>query len=323
LTLAIFTEGDVSRGLGHISRCSAYAALWRQCGGRVAWIVDGDQAAARALAGESHVTWAKWQDGPHPPGGMKADVAIVDSYSAPENVLAVIAEQTRFTVYIDDLERVRYAAGLVVHSAPGEVRDTAGAAVWATGPAWHPMRLPFWDVAPRGEPARDVKRVLVLMGGTDLHSLTAPMAGFASRHFPGAEVDAVLGAGSDHDAALPGGTRLHRALNAEAMRDLMLSSDLCISAAGQTLYELARCGVPTVAIGVAENQKRHMRAWPETGAMLAAGWWDDPDLIDRTRDCMISLADPEARRSASGRGQATVDGQGTRRALAYVSKRLT
>ena len=36
--LWIFTEGDLQRGLGHLTRCSAYASAWRGQGGKVHWV---------------------------------------------------------------------------------------------------------------------------------------------------------------------------------------------------------------------------------------------------------------------------------------------
>ena len=39
------------------------------------------------------------------------------------------------------------------------------------------------------------------------------------------------------------------------MRDLMLSVDVAITAAGQTTYELMSCGVPMIPIKVVDNQK--------------------------------------------------------------------
>ena len=45
------------------------------------------------------------------------------------------------------------------------------------------------------------------------------------------------------------------------MLQLMYESDIAISAAGQTIYELAQRCVPTIAISVAENQKNNLTGW--------------------------------------------------------------
>ncbi len=45
------------------------------------------------------------------------------------------------------------------------------------------------------------------------------------------------------------------------MKNAMIKCDIAISAAGQTLFELARIGVPTYAVQVAENQTLNMLSW--------------------------------------------------------------
>ncbi|MDQ7082427.1 MAG: glycosyltransferase [Aquificota bacterium] len=57
--------------------------------------------------------------------------------------------------------------------------------------------------------------------------------------------------------------------SAEEMKNLMLDADIAISAGGQTLYELARVGVPTIAVAVAENQMWNVSEWQEAGFIEA------------------------------------------------------
>ena len=51
--------------------------------------------------------------------------------------------------------------------------------------------------------------------------------------------------------------------------------DLAISASGQTLYELACIGVPTIAIGIIDNQKNNIKNWINQGFIEYAGCWND------------------------------------------------
>ena len=48
---------------------------------------------------------------------------------------------------------------------------------------------------------------------------------------------------------------------------------------GQTLYELAaRVGVPTIAVGVVDNQINNIQNWQKQGFIEFAGFWDDDNL---------------------------------------------
>ncbi|MEH6663752.1 MAG: hypothetical protein V7678_02780 [Brevundimonas sp.] len=308
--LLILTEGDRRRGLGHLGRCLGYAAHWRAEGRPVRWIVDGDEAA-RAVLGAEAVQWRVWQD---ETGTVDAHghVVIVDSYDARPQDLAPLADGARLVVCLDDLERDGYPPGLVVHSAPGPLDRSGRAARWLIGPAWQPMPPAFWRV-PERPPARPVLgRVLVLTGGTDLRNLGPGLAGLVRGRLPQARIDVVLGAGAAA-TPFPDGVILHRNLAPEALRDLMLACDAAVSAAGQTLFQLARCGAPTIMVGVAGNQARHLREWPRTGAMTSAGDWDAPGLHDRIAAHLEALASPDLRAAMSRCGQAAVDGQGVAR----------
>ena len=60
------------------------------------------------------------------------------------------------------------------------------------------------------------------------------------------------------------------------MLNLMLKSDICISGGGQTTYELARVGVPTIGICLAENQKNNLMGWKSLG-FIENLCWDNED----------------------------------------------
>lgn len=314
--LTIYTEGDAVRGLGHLTRCKGYAQHWTRMGGVTRWIVDGDEGARRALAEEDHVQWRRWQADRGPV--ESTDVALVDSYSADLDVLEAIAAKAGRAIFIDDLFRLPYPQGLVVHSSPGPIDGEQGQARWLTGPRWHPMRKAFWDVAQRGDIRADIGRVLVLAGGVDHRGISGRIARAVADAIPKTRIDLVSGVGAKTPGSLPSNVRLHQGLAASEMRDLMLAADVAVSAAGQTLYELARCGCPTLMFGVADNQRRHMTYWPETGAGRAVGWWDDPALEANILDGLhaLSLRD---RMVMSQTASQLVDGQGIRRLVAEVT----
>lgn len=316
--LVILTEGDWARGLGHLGRCLGYAQYWRRMGRQVLWIVDGDDAARRFLKGET-VLWRRWQE----EGDISevADaVAIVDSYGASRAALCAVGGRAATAVFLDDLELDDYPPGLVVHSAPGPLDRARRRAHWLIGPAWQPMAAAFWGPVPRSPAAESVGSVLVLAGGTDLRDLGARLATLADRVFPESRLHLVRGAGARGEVPDTGDVTVHRALPQDRLRDLMLDADLALSAAGQTLYQLARCGTPTLMIGVADNQAKHLRGWPETGAMASAGMWDAPDLDQRILNGLQGMKPAHVRADMSRAGQAIVDGQGAARLARFIGR---
>lgn len=318
--LVIFTEGDLVRGLGHVSRCSAYAEAWRADGGEVLWVLDGDEAA-RAMAGVgADVRLVAWQrDLGDLLDGLPHGVALVDSYAAIGAVHVRIADWAEAVIFIDDLE-TDYPRGLVVHPAPGlALTDKASAAVWLIGPAWQPLRPAFWNLAPRPLARDRIERLLVLMGGGDLRGLGGLLASLASEVCPGAEIDLVLPVGQAA-TAVDGPVAIHCGLGAAAMADLMSRADVAVSGAGQTLFELARCGTPTVMVGLADNQHPNLDHWPALCGFVSAGQWDQPPLDDRVRAGLEDLAPARRRQDIADRASALVDGQGVRRLFDYLDQ---
>lgn len=312
--LVIFTEGDLVRGLGHVSRCSAYAAAWRARGGEVLWVLDGDEAAV-AMTGATEARTAAWQDDVAAVlRDLTPGVALVDSYSTTDAVLAEIDAWAGTAVFIDDLGR-QYPGGLVVHAAPDRTggRDSGAGGAWLQGPEWQPLRPAFWDLPPRPSARAEVERILVIMGGGDLRGLGVSMAALAAEAYPRAAIDLVLAPGQTE----PGHPRMasHRGIDAASMAALMIRADLAISGSGQTIFELARCGVPTIMVGIADNQRPNLEHWPRLCGFVSAGVWDDPDLSRHVRAGLMGLAEASARQAVSDRAGAVVDGQGVRRLL--------
>jgi UDP-2,4-diacetamido-2,4,6-trideoxy-beta-L-altropyranose hydrolase len=308
--LVIYTEGGRARGLGHVSRCSAYARYRMAQGGRVLWLLDGDDLATAMIADCGEVRIGPWQVDPAALPDLRPAVAIVDSYRASPAVVAAIADQATTPVFIDDLQRTPYPRGLVVHPALDPAPLRPDGAEWLTGPSWQPLRPAFWSVALRGPVRPVVERVLVTLGGSDHHDLGAAIVTQVADAFPGVRIDRVTG---DATASPSPGVTVHRGLSDQAMADLMLDADLAVSAAGTTTFELARCGVPTVLLGVADNQQANLDHWPGLCGFIDAGHRDAVDRDRRIRAGLDQLRDPRVRRAVTDRAEATVDGQGVRR----------
>ena len=94
----------------------------------------------------------------------------------------------------------------------------------------------------------------------------------------------------------------------------MEQADLVLSAAGQTLYELACVGSPTVAFQVADNQKGQLEAMEKAKVLINAGPVQDPETFPRGQKCLIRLLnDSLERQEMADAGQRLVDGQGAYR----------
>ncbi|MET4690204.1 UDP-2,4-diacetamido-2,4,6-trideoxy-beta-L-altropyranose hydrolase [Sinorhizobium fredii] len=308
--LWIYTEAAPEIGAGHVVRCSAYAAEWAERGHPVRWLLRGDAQFAREFIGlEAELSQIDWlRVNVDPP---RSAVCIVDSYSIEMEQIAKIGSFCRSLAIIDDECRLPYARAIVVHTSPGPVFPMAGGggAVWALGPNWQPLRRAFTNM-PKRVVRPEVKSILIVMGGSDLRNLSAPMALVAREAFPSAHIRIV---GGMSESGVDGAVDHFPLLTAERLSAFMQDTDIAISAAGQTTFELAAAGLPSVLVAIAKNQAQHIEHWPAAGAFVSAGWWDDQNFFSNVGRALETLRSASFRQLLSERGQSMVDGRGAER----------
>jgi len=248
----------------------------------------------------------------------KADVVVVDCRAVNAEYLWELRKSGCFVVTIDDLAKFIFTSHLVVNgniyaerlsycSATGDTR-------FLLGTNYVMLRPEFWRVEPRliGD---EVRRILVTLGGIDQGNLMAKILGLLD-DLPGDfAVTAIIGPFLENSSEAERASR-HSRHQIELiyapglMRDFMLEADLAISGGGQTLYELARVGCPTVAVQVASDQGQHLRALDEAGIIRTGRCSNGGELTEVGSAVLALLADGAARVAMSAAGQRLVDGQG-------------
>ncbi len=304
----ILTEAGADVGLGHLARCVALYDALVDVGCECEIVVEGESAPH--VVGERRARSAEWRS---PDDAARAvaevEIAVVDSYLAPIETYAVIAETVMAAAYLDDTARLPYPKGFVVNGNPG-----ASTLAWPAGCEAEPLLgmsyqllrsefvgLPERDIAER------VRRVLVLAGGAGSADLFRHLGAVAESVFGDARLEF---ADTPRDAA--------------GMLRSMLSADVAISAAGQTLYELCATGTPTVAVAVADNQVSQAQALADRGAIMYAGSWSDRSVMSALRSTLSMIRDNAAlRRTLSARARALVDGRGAERVARRLRLRVT
>ncbi|MFH1492280.1 MAG: hypothetical protein ABIE81_02930, partial [Candidatus Omnitrophota bacterium] len=110
-----------------------------------------------------------------------------------------------------------------------------------------------------------------------------------------------------------------RKVNVKEIASLMSRADFCISGGGQTTYELARCGIPTIGISLADNQLSNLKAWAKLGFLEFAGRYNEAGLSKKISQELKGLS-YKKRIRMSQIGQKAVDGQGARRLVKEILK---
>jgi UDP-2,4-diacetamido-2,4,6-trideoxy-beta-L-altropyranose hydrolase len=319
MKVKIFTEGGKNIGLGHISRCTS---LYNEVSKRkikVDFIINGDLRDVDLLNGINFIN-ENWIDEKYLINNILADdYVIIDSYKAEKVIYDVIAELSKKALFIDDIGRLDYPKGIIVNPAlDASYIDYSQSpnSILLSGPEYVILRLPFIGVE-RENLFKRIKRVLITMGGTDIRELTPFIVNTVCKKRLDIEFDIVIGSKWLEDQYNPicgsGNISTHANINATQMMHLMVSSDLAITAAGQTIYELLATQTPFIPIQIIENQENNIRSLLKYNPEQIVLKYDDEDLGDSILEALKINNTGTYRQEQNMKYRELVDGYGSKR----------
>lgn len=322
-------------GSGHAMRCRAIAAELSGMGeGSLFAVSDGESEAFAASLGLGvRVVGGDCMSLGAPDGEslgelcreVGASAVLVDTYAIEDGFFPALSgclPSGVIVAHVDDCYTYSEGrmgsprdrgVGLVVNYgfafSEGDYRSALarGATVLA-GPRYSPVRPGFRG----GFEVRDrVGRVMVTSGSTNPDRALERMVEGVRSSGVGRVLTVVVGRQAAFDETCLAGCEHEVLHDVSDMAGLMRASDVVVSAAGTTLYELACVGVPTVALPIVENQLPNAEGFGRLGLgpSLTRLGWDAADV----GACLESLASQEARSIVSGRLADEVDGAGARR----------
>lgn len=317
----ILTEGGRDLGFGHVTRCLAFYEGLKKRGFRVTLIVNGDDSLRDLLHRKGHRIFNWLNRRKELPTIIEgAEVALVDSYWADRKLYERVSRYVRCGVYFDDTRRLDYPEGIVINGALGAegLRYPKKEGVtYLLGIKYTPLRKAFAKI-PQKRIRRNVRTMMITFGGDD-RGFTPRLVDYLNKTYPRIRKEVVVARGFENVSEIG---KLEGRLtipiyfpNAQGMKELMLKADLAISGGGQTLYELARVGVPSIAIGLSENQLTNIKGWQKVGFLSYAGSYRDGALLDRLKREVDRLLPYEVRLKRSEAGRTTMDGKGVERAI--------
>jgi len=325
MKISIITEGFSETGYGHITRClSLYQAFEKKYIHPTLYINGDDNVSS--LLPESNYKIIDWAA--HPTkliGEIKnSDVIIIDSYLAGKDFFENISKHAKVSLFIDDTLRLEYPDGIVlngtINAETFPYRKKPGKE-YLLGTKYIPLRKEFWNAVSR-KFNRELSSILITFGATDSQNLTSSVLKSLQENFPAIKKKVVIGCGfinkNEIEKLRDSNTELFYSPSASFMRELMLSSDIAITAAGQTLYELAETGTPSIAIAVAENQKNNIQEWKRKRFLLDAIYHSDRNYLRTIIKQVHALESISIRKKLSGIGKENEDGQGSIRAVNYL-----
>lgn len=329
MKIFIVTEGGENKGLGHVARCSAISRAFKEKGLIAEFLVKADGDVSSMLNGQKY-SILDWHRSGRAVLKMinGADIVIVDSYTAEPSFYEKISETVILPVYMDDTRRLPYPKSIVVNGAIGAEKTKYPAKKYVSyllGTEFTPLREAFWRV-PGKLIRKKIKDALIMLGGSDFKNMSPKILRFLKSTYPEFIVTIVIGSGFSNTGEIikfrGRNIKMVHAPDPDSLKKLMLASDIAISAGGQTLYELARVGLPAIALTVVENQQDNMDGFRREGFIEDIGPWNDPRLFNRLSTAIKSLSSYEERSRRSAIGRRLIDGKGAKRIVAKLLNRI-
>lgn len=318
----VLTEGGKDIGFGHLTRCIALSQAVKEIvpSSEIEFVINGNEAAQDFIIThgiESHdFDWHKKNKSIFNLLTEK-DLVIIDSYLADKSIYDYISDilydklnhlhsgPSRL-IMLDDYNRIEYPKGVVVNPSIFTDKLTypqRDGITYLLGKEYIILRKEFWDV-PEKVVNKQIKNILISLGGADYHEFNGNIIRDCLKSKFSSDLDITNAQGYK--------------FNAGEMLDLMLKADLCISGGGQTVYELARIGVPTIGICFAENQKLNLEGLQFNGIMENIGWYNNADLLPNLSKSIDILSSYEERLRRSAMAKTLVDGNGARNIIQKV-----
>ena len=340
--VAVFRfEADAKTGFGHAMRSNAFATLLDQLGWRVFWALSESSVGFLRESAPPGAIVAV----PEGPADAQAaavlkacgrcDLLVVDHYGDMLAFETAMRGAGATVAVFDDLIEAGSDADVVLNPAPDiAATDYAGIAKPGTrfllGPSHAILRAQFAAarsaVAARIATQSTIERVLVAFGGTD----PANGTGVALRALSEtglSRIDVMLGSKARHleavrDQVAKLGSRARLALDVSEVAAMMAEADLVIGAPGTGTWERACLGLPSLMVGIAENQRINAAAMARRGAALVCGFLatdGEASVIAAIRDNLGRLrGDPALYRRMHAAALALCDGRGVQRLAAAV-----
>jgi UDP-2,4-diacetamido-2,4,6-trideoxy-beta-L-altropyranose hydrolase len=262
-----FTEVSQSVGLGHFMRCFALAEeaahqgitshfFLNQITPALSKRLESIKANWDTLSSEMEEVCLKYEV-------SELDWWVIDSYQVTAEFICKLREKSRVLV-IDDLCTLEfYDCDLILNASPfaaaigyeTKFRSTRLLA----GPSYSLIRSEFRKAKVRHESLMSpTKRIGIMMGGSDPLGLTKSVLQLLLSALPDYEFLIIMGETAHDKKSIKELSetegRIDLNINPPALAELLLTTDLVVSAAGGSIGELCAIGQMAVALVVVDNQ---------------------------------------------------------------------
>jgi UDP-2,4-diacetamido-2,4,6-trideoxy-beta-L-altropyranose hydrolase len=340
--LLVRADADVTQGSGHVMRCCALVQAWCDRGGGAWFLSRCGNTTLRARIQAAGAQFLPLSTDASIEFDLQSTLALVtelvpafvvlDGYDFDLDYQRSLRAAGQRLMVIDDTIRLpAYDVDVLLNQNLGAAElnyNSNSDAKLLLGPRYALLRREFayWRSRLHTVP-ETARKILVTLGGSDPANVSLKVIeALRQLEIARLQIRVVAGAANPHITELqhaatefPGRLELLTAVS--DMAALMAWSDIAVTGAGSTCWELACVGVPAVSLVLADNQRNIAAALAAAGVIVNLGWHGDvsTERIAATVNGLLYASFRRLRMSQQGR--ALVDGKGAARVAAALSKR--
>lgn len=219
---------------------------------------------------------------------VKADWLITDSYDVNEEYFNITKNIFNVTGYIDDMNLYYFNVNFIINQNIGaeelKYRVNFDTKLFL-GCDYTMLREEFRDFNEKDVNSK-VSDIMITVGGSDSDGITNIIYDYV-KDLEG-KFHIVIGPSFKKENIEQLVRLKHTRNNINLyfnanMVEIIKKCDIAISACGSTLYELAACGIPTLGLIIADNQKKIAYKMHEKGLIYNMGWY-----VDLTKNKIIN-----------------------------------
>ena len=315
LQILIRVDAYPEVGFGHLIRCMALAQAIEQQGAKVHFIGQLCPSAQSLLAGNVVMPFTNEEQASSL--AKQYDGVILDSYQLNGDDIATYTQASVSLLLDDEDNRGSLAVGMLTNPIEGKAYQHVSG-VKLIGSSYAVLRQQFCvtnfpDITTR-------KRILIMMGASDVAKLTLAVCELLLALGYSKRLDVIIGPAIAHADEIVSWCQLHQVnyfQNVKNMAQRMQHCCFAVTAAGGSLFELAKAAIPCFAYAVAPNQlpavqQGKRQGWLDFEMVSNGANLDNTKLKTYLEDTLLTPSQLVQRSQAAS---AAVDGQGAKRVI--------
>lgn len=321
LKVAFRTTGNQRQGMGDVYGSLALADAFKKYAANILFVINNDMETIDVLSHNSYLyeVISHLNDEIEIYRNFSPEIIIVNRLNNSAVYLKKIKNLTKLLVTVDD-------AGPAAQIADLRINPLYYIENSYTGPDYVALRKEFQEInnIPR-RIRKNVESILVTLGGSDTYGFTPKVIKALANIPESIGIDVVLGPAFIHheelNQVLKSVERHFNIIqNPKNICSLMQKADIAISGGGNTMFELAAIGVPTVVVcGEPFEEETADRMM---GVVINLGFGEKVSEKQLYQSVYDLINDFAKRKRISIIAQQIVDGKGSKRTVDLILRKL-